>query len=47
MDYKHKEVGIIYTLKPTGNMDKDFKIIQDQFKDITGKIPENYNPKIY
>ena len=47
MDYKNKEVGIVYTLKPTGNMEEDFKIIQDQFKDITGKIPENYNPEIY
>ncbi|MBT6699576.1 MAG: acyltransferase, partial [Flavobacteriales bacterium] len=47
IDYKNKEVGIIHTLKPTGNMEEDFKIIQDQFKDVTGKIPENYNPKIY
>ena len=23
------------------------RAIQNQFKDITGKIPENYNPKIY
>ena len=47
LDYQKKEVGFIYTLKPTGNIEADFKIIQDQFKDVLGKIPENYNPKIF
>ena len=47
MDYKNKEIGIVETLKPTRNMEEDFKIIQDKFKDVVGKIPENYNPKIY
>ena len=47
MDYKNKEIGIIDTLKPTGNLEEDFYFIQEKYKDIIGKIPENYNPKIY
>ena len=47
MDYKNKEIGVIYTLKLTGNLEKDFDFIQEKYKDILGKIPENYNPKIY
>ena len=47
MDYKNKEVGVIYILKPTGNLEKDFDVIQEKYKDIIGKITENYNPKIY
>mgnify|MGYP001469683506 FL=1 len=33
-------------MKPTGDKDKDMLFIQNQFKDLSGKIPENYNPKI-
>lgn len=47
MDYKNKEIGVIDTLKPTGNIEKDFDVIQEKYKDIIGKIPENYNTKIF
>ena len=47
MDYKNKEVGVIYILKPSGNLEKDFDVIQEKYKSISGKIPENYNPKIH
>ena len=47
LDYKNKEVGFIAKLKPSGDIEKDLDFIQDQYKDIKGKTPENYNPKIY
>jgi len=47
LDYKKKEVGFICELKPTGNLEKDFDFIQKKYKDILGRIPENYNEKIY
>ena len=46
MDFKNKKVGVINSLLPTGDIHKDMTFIQDQFKDIQGKIPENYNPVI-
>ena len=47
MDYKKKEIGIIAELMTTGDFEKDMFLIQQQYENITGKIPENYNPKIY
>ena len=47
LDYQKKEVGFIAKLKPIGNLEQDFDFIQEKYKDIIGKIPENYNPKIY
>jgi hypothetical protein len=47
MDYKKKEVGIITEFMTTGDFEKDILFIQQQYTNITGKIPENYNPKIY
>lgn len=46
MDYKNKKVGIINQFIPTDDIEKDILFIQDQFKSIEGKIPENYNPII-
>tara|TARA_B100001758_G_scaffold121463_1_gene104447 strand:+ start:866 stop:1417 length:552 start_codon:yes stop_codon:yes gene_type:complete len=46
MDFKNKQVGVINSLIPTGDINKDMIFIQNQFKDIEGKIPENYNPLI-
>ena len=46
MDYKNKKVGIINQFIPTDDIEKDILFIQDQFKNIEGKIPENYNPII-
>ena len=47
MDYKKKEVGVIAELMITGDFEKDMLFIQQQYANVTGKIPENYNPKIY
>lgn len=47
MDYKKKEVGVIAELMITGDFEKDMLLIQQQYANVTGKIPENYNPKIY
>ena len=46
MDFKTKRVGVIDSLIPSGNIEQDMIFIQNKFKDKTGKIPENYNPKI-
>ena len=46
LDFKNKEIGIINSLMPTGDIYKDMIFIQNQFKDIEGKTPENYNPII-
>lgn len=46
VDFKQKEIGVINSLKPTGDIKKDMFIIQNQFKDLQGKIPENYNSLI-
>ena len=46
MDFKDKKIGIINSIVPSGDIDKDMLFIQNQFKDIKGKIPENYNPII-
>ncbi len=46
VDFKKKKIGVINSLKPTGDIKKDMLFIQNQFKDLTGKIPENYNPII-
>ena len=47
MDYKKKEVGVITEFMITGDFEKDMLFIQQQYASVTGKIPENYNPKIY
>ena len=46
MDYKNKQVGVINQLITSDDIQKDMLFIQDQFKNIEGKIPENYNPII-
>ena len=47
MDYEKKEIGIINEFHASGDIDKDLLFIQNQFKNIKGKIPKNYNPKIF
>ena len=47
MDYENKEIGIISEFHPRGNIIEDLDFIQSKFKDIKGKIPENYNSKIH
>ena len=46
MDYDRKEVGIICEFMPSGDFEKDMLFIEDKYKDVKGKIPEYYNPKI-
>ena len=46
VDFKKKKIGVIDSLNPSGNIKKDMLFIQDKFKNLTGKIPENYNSLI-
>ena len=46
-DYPKKIAGVGAVLLPTGNFEKDMEIIEQFYADKQGKIPENYNPKIY
>ena len=47
MDYENRQVGIICDFFPCGDFEKDMLFIQEQYKDVKGRIPENYNPKIF
>lgn len=47
LDYKNKIAGVGMVFQPTGNFEADMKIIEDFYKNIIGKYPELYNPKIY
>ncbi|MBC8265766.1 MAG: 1-acyl-sn-glycerol-3-phosphate acyltransferase [Flavobacteriales bacterium] len=47
MDYAKKEVGFLDLLEPSGDLQKDMQIIQEHYKDVIGKNPKQYNPKIY
>ena len=47
MDYETKEVGVICVFMPCGDFEKDMLFIQEQYKGVKGKIPENYNPEIF
>ena len=47
MDYEKKEIGILNEFHTSGDIDKDLLFIQNQYKNIKGKIPKNYNPKIF
>ena len=47
MDYAKKEVGYFDVLYPTGDLQKDLEIIENYYKDVKGKHPKQFNPKIY
>ena len=47
MDYEKKEIGIICEFKTSGNFEEDMLFIQEKYKNVKGKTPGNYNPKIY
>ena len=47
MDYEKKEVGTICDFMPSGDFEKDMLFIQEKYKNVKGKTPEYYNPKIY
>lgn len=40
LDYSKKRCGVLDTVMPTGDIEKDMKIIADHYKDIQGKYPE-------
>lgn len=47
LDYQKKEAGVLGAFQPTGDFEKDMQYIQDQYKDIAPKHPQDYNPQIY
>ena len=47
MDYKKKEIGVITEFITTGDFEKDMLFIQQQYSNITGKNPKNYNLRIH
>ena len=47
LDYKNKIAGVGEPFFPSGDFEKDMTYIQEFYRDIEGKHPENYNPQIY
>ncbi len=47
LDYKNKIAGVGNVFQPTGDLEKDMQVIEDFYRNIEGKNPENYNPKIF
>ncbi len=47
LDYKNKISGVGGLVTLTDSFEKDMEKIQDFYKDITAKFPENFNKKIY
>lgn len=43
LDYKDKIAGIGELFYPSGDFEKDFKMLEDFYKGRTAKYPENYN----
>lgn len=50
-DYKYKEIKIGHMISYEDLTTRSFESVMDEienyFKDINAKYPENYNPKIY
>ena len=47
IDYRLKEVGVISEMVASGNIEEEMIQIEKKFKNVIGKIPQNYNPKIF
>lgn len=47
LDYRNKIAGVGGLYMLTGYFEEDMAYIQEFYKDIEGKYPENYNPKIF
>ena len=47
LDYKKKEAGVADVFKLFGDFEKDMTHIQEIYRPINGKQPENYNPEIF
>jgi hypothetical protein len=43
LDYEKKEGGIGKIFYPTGDFEKDFKIVEDFYRGRKGKYPEKFN----
>jgi 1-acyl-sn-glycerol-3-phosphate acyltransferase len=43
MNFKTKEAIIGHSFIPSGNVEKDFEIIREFYKDAVGRNPENFN----
>lgn len=43
LDYKKKEGGIGPVIYPSGDYEKDLKVIEEFYMDKTARFPENYN----
>ena len=44
LNYGKRELGIMESFIPTGDINADMKIIQNFYKDIKGKYPEKQSP---
>jgi 1-acyl-sn-glycerol-3-phosphate acyltransferase len=47
LDYEKKIAGVADVFFPTGDFEKDMTHIQEVYRPIKGKNPENYNPRIF
>lgn len=47
LDYVQKHGGVLDVFKPTGTFEIDMQRIEDAYKNIPGKYPDQYNPKIF
>ena len=43
IDYKTKMATIDRSFIPSGNIEKDFEIIREFYKDVVGRVPENFS----
>ncbi|HOP21621.1 MAG TPA: 1-acyl-sn-glycerol-3-phosphate acyltransferase [Gammaproteobacteria bacterium] len=44
LNYGKRELGIMKTFMPSGDINADMKIIQNFYKDVKGKYPEKQSP---
>ncbi|MDZ7847597.1 MAG: 1-acyl-sn-glycerol-3-phosphate acyltransferase [Owenweeksia sp.] len=47
LDYHKKEAGVLDVFYPSGDFEKDMLHIQELYKTVQGKHPEDYNPQIF
>jgi len=43
IDYKLKKVGVLKVFDPSEDMERDLEMIQDYYREINAKFPENFN----
>lgn len=47
LDYAKKEGGVLEVFSLSGDFEKDMYRIQETYRPVKGKYPENYNPEIF